>query len=107
MPSFNPQNVWLLPPASSGPGGVRTVIVRQHEIILKTVHLHADSELRGSLNEQLITLLDAYLGGYVAQLTSMSQAGQQERYNFLEMEYTQKRSELLTPFCESDGSNAP
>ncbi|KAJ8364873.1 hypothetical protein SKAU_G00137040 [Synaphobranchus kaupii] len=83
-----------------GPGGVRTVIVWQHEFILKTVHPHADTELRGSLNEQLVALLDAYLGGYVAQLTSLSRPSQQEHYNALEMEYTQKRSELLTPFLE-------
>ncbi|XP_064177586.1 nuclear pore complex protein Nup133 [Anguilla rostrata] len=86
--------------ASSGPGGVRTVIIRQHEIVLKTVHPHADTELRASLCEQLVALLDAYLGGYVAQLTSLNQPGQQEHYNALEMEYTQKRSELLAPFLE-------
>ncbi|XP_036386531.1 nuclear pore complex protein Nup133 [Megalops cyprinoides] len=86
--------------ASSGPGGVRTVITRQHEIIVKMVYPHADTELRASLNEQLVALLDAYLSGYVAQLNSLSWPSQQERYNSLEMEYTQKRSELLTPLLE-------
>uniref|UniRef100_A0A4W5RQB5 Nuclear pore complex protein Nup133 n=1 Tax=Hucho hucho TaxID=62062 RepID=A0A4W5RQB5_9TELE len=88
--------------ASSGLGGVRTVIARQHEVILRDVYPHADSELRNGLNEQLAALLDVLLGGYVAQLTSLRpvQPGQQDRYNTLEMEYTQRRSELLAPLLE-------
>ncbi|XP_071765101.1 nuclear pore complex protein Nup133 [Centroberyx gerrardi] len=90
--------------ASGGVGGVRTVISRQHELILRSVYPHADSELRGALCEQLVALLDIYLGGYVAQLTSLQQrrppGAQQERYNSLEMEYSQRRSELLAPLLE-------
>ncbi|XP_028266010.1 nuclear pore complex protein Nup133 [Parambassis ranga] len=90
--------------ASGGVGGVRTIIARQHEIILRSVYPHADSKLRSDLSEQLVALLDIYLGGYVAQLTSLQQqrgAGpQQERYNSLEMEYSQRRSELLAPLLE-------
>uniref|UniRef100_A0A8B9HK96 Nucleoporin 133 n=1 Tax=Astyanax mexicanus TaxID=7994 RepID=A0A8B9HK96_ASTMX len=86
--------------ASGGVGGVRTVIVRQHEVVLRLVYPHADSSLRSTLNEQLVALLDSLLGGYVAQLTSLRRPGQQERYNALEMEYTQRRSELLTPLRE-------
>uniref|UniRef100_A0A4W5PQ99 Nuclear pore complex protein Nup133 n=1 Tax=Hucho hucho TaxID=62062 RepID=A0A4W5PQ99_9TELE len=88
--------------ASSGLGGVRTVIARQHEVILGDVYPHADSELRNGLNEQLAALLDVLLGGYVAQLTSLrpGRPGQQDRYNTLEMEYTQRRSELLAPLLE-------
>uniref|UniRef100_A0A667ZM43 Nuclear pore complex protein Nup133 n=1 Tax=Myripristis murdjan TaxID=586833 RepID=A0A667ZM43_9TELE len=90
--------------ASGGMGGVRTIISRQHELILRSVYPHADSELRGALCEQLVALLDIYLGGYVAQLTSLQQRGppgaQQERYNSLEMEYSQRRSELLAPLLE-------
>lgn len=96
----------FLPPASGGVGGVRTVISRQHDVTLRSVYPHADSELRSALCEQLVALLDIYLGGYVAQLTSLQQqrppGAQQERYNSLEMEYSQRRSELLTPlrrFC--------
>uniref|UniRef100_A0A8C8MDF4 Nucleoporin Nup133/Nup155-like C-terminal domain-containing protein n=1 Tax=Oncorhynchus tshawytscha TaxID=74940 RepID=A0A8C8MDF4_ONCTS len=85
--------------ASSGLGGVRTVIARQHEVILRDVYPHADSELRNGLNEQLAALLDVLLGGYVAQLTSL-RPGQQDHYNTLEMEYTQRRSELLAPLLE-------
>lgn len=88
----------LISPASAGVGGVRTVIFRQHEIILRSVYPHADSELRSALCEQLVALLDIYLSGYVAQLTSLQQ--QQERYNSLEMEYSQRRSELLAPLCK-------
>lgn len=92
------------PPASGGVGGVRTVISRQHEIILRSVYPHADSELRSALCEQLVALLDIYLSGYVAQLTSLQQqrppGAQQERYNSLEMEYSQRRSELLAPLCK-------
>lgn len=86
--------------ASGGVGGVRTVIARQHDVILRSVYPQADSGLRNALSEQLVALLDSLLGGYVAQLTSMRRPGQQERYNALEMEYTQRRSELLTPLLE-------
>ncbi|XP_069579818.1 nuclear pore complex protein Nup133 [Brachyistius frenatus] len=90
--------------ASGSVGGVRTVISRQHDIILRSVYPHADSELRSALCEQLVALLDIYLGGYVAQLTSLQQqrppGAQQERYNSLEMEYSQRRSELLSPLLE-------
>ncbi|XP_037546551.1 nuclear pore complex protein Nup133 [Nematolebias whitei] len=90
--------------ASGGVGGVRTIISRQHDVILGSVYPHADSELRSTLCEQLVALLDIYLGGYVAQLTSLqkqrSSGPQQERYNSLEMEYSQRRSELLTPLLE-------
>lgn len=93
-------------PASGG-AGVRSVISRQHEIVLRSVYPHADSELRSALCEQLVALLDIYLGGYVAQLTSLQQqrppGAQQERYNSLEMEYGQRRSELLAPLCKSTG----
>lgn len=65
---------------------------------------HVDSELRSALCEQLVALLDVYLSGYVAQLTSLQQqrppGAQQERYNSLEMEYSQRRSELLAPLCK-------
>lgn len=90
--------------ASGGVGGVRTVISHQHEVILHSVYPHADSELRSALCEQLVALLDIYLGGYVAQLSSLQKQGplgaQQERYDSLEMEYSQRRSELLSPLLE-------
>ncbi|XP_053272279.1 nuclear pore complex protein Nup133 [Pleuronectes platessa] len=90
--------------ASGGVGGVRTVITRQHEIVLRSVYPHADSALRSALCEQLVALLDIYLSGCVAQLTSVQQqrppGAQQERYNSLEMEYAQRRSELLQPLLE-------
>ncbi|XP_068176928.1 nuclear pore complex protein Nup133 [Antennarius striatus] len=90
--------------ASGGVKGVRTVISRQHEIILQSVYPHADSELRSTLCEQLVALLDIYLGGYVAQLTSLQKqrppGAQQERYNSLEMEYSQCRSEVLAPLLD-------
>ncbi|XP_013855856.1 nuclear pore complex protein Nup133, partial [Austrofundulus limnaeus] len=90
--------------AYGGVGGVRTIISRQHEIILRSVYPHADCELRSTLCEQLVALLDIYLGGYVAQLTSIQKQRPsgplQERYNSLEMEYIQRRSELLTPLLE-------
>ncbi|XP_041108732.1 nuclear pore complex protein Nup133 [Polyodon spathula] len=83
--------------ASSGVAGVRTVIVRQHEIILKAVYPQADTVLRNTLSEQLVALLDSYLDGYVSQLRSLNRLSDQERYNNLEKEYTQKRSDLLSP----------
>ncbi|CAM4471039.1 hypothetical protein PO909_015770 [Leuciscus waleckii] len=86
--------------ASGGVGGVRGVITRQHELILHAAYPHADAELRAVLSEQLVALLDSLLSGYVAQLTSLRRAGQPERYDALENEYTQKRSELLAPLLE-------
>ncbi|XP_016396129.1 nuclear pore complex protein Nup133-like [Sinocyclocheilus rhinocerous] len=86
--------------ASGGAGGVRTVITRQHGLILHAAYPHADVELRAALSEQLVALLDSLLSGYVAQLTSLRRAGQQERYVMLENEYMQKRSELLAPLLE-------
>uniref|UniRef100_A0A672G307 Nucleoporin Nup133/Nup155-like C-terminal domain-containing protein n=1 Tax=Salarias fasciatus TaxID=181472 RepID=A0A672G307_SALFA len=90
--------------ASGGVGGIRTVLSRQHDLILRSVYPHADSELRAAVCEQLVALLDLYLGGYVAQLASLQQqrppGAQQERYDSLEMEYVQRRSELLTPLLE-------
>ncbi|XP_072319049.1 nuclear pore complex protein Nup133 isoform X2 [Eucyclogobius newberryi] len=79
--------------------GVRSVLSRQHELLLRSVYPQADSELRSSLCEQLVALLDIYLGGFVAQLNSVQQqkpaGGHQERFNTLEMEYTQRRGEML------------
>lgn len=86
--------------ASGGVGGARAVIIRQHELILRAAYPYADAELRNLLSEQLVVLLDSLLSGYVAQLTSLRRAAQQERYDALEHEYTQKRSELLAPLCE-------
>ncbi|XP_043926669.1 nuclear pore complex protein Nup133 [Protopterus annectens] len=83
--------------ASCGPGGVRPVIMQQHEIVLKRVYPQADSALRNILLEQLVALLDCFLDGYVSQLKSLDRQNAQERYDELEMEYTQKRSELLSP----------
>ncbi|XP_040183145.1 nuclear pore complex protein Nup133 [Rana temporaria] len=77
--------------------GIRTVISRQHSIILK-VYSQADSILRSELAEQLASLLNYFLDDYVTQLKSVDQPSSQERYNVLEVEYAQKRSELLTPF---------
>ncbi|KAG7248378.1 hypothetical protein CRUP_027068, partial [Coryphaenoides rupestris] len=90
-------------------GGVRTVLSRQHELLLRSVYPHADSELRGALCEQLAGLLDLYLSGYVAQLASLQPlrtrgkpgaTAQHERYNALELEYCQRRSELIAPLLE-------
>lgn len=88
---------FVFPPASSG---VRSVITRQNEVILKAVYPHADSELRNTLSEQLVALLNSYLSGYVAQLSSVNRAAESDRYSALEMEYTHRRSELLLPLCE-------
>ncbi|XP_063058946.1 nuclear pore complex protein Nup133 [Engraulis encrasicolus] len=79
---------------------VRSVLTRQHEVILKTVYPQADSELRNTLSEQLVALLNSYLSGYQAQLGSLNRATQTDRCSALEMEYTQRRSELLMPLLE-------
>ncbi|KAJ3614211.1 hypothetical protein NHX12_017786 [Muraenolepis orangiensis] len=88
-------------------GVVRGVISRQHEVILRSVYPYANSELRGVLCEQLVDLLDLYLGGYVAQLASLQPrtqgrpiAAKHDRYNALELEYCQRRSELIAPLLE-------
>ncbi|XP_014981294.2 nuclear pore complex protein Nup133 isoform X2 [Macaca fascicularis] len=83
--------------ATSGPGGIRTVIIRQHEIVLKVVYPQADSNLRNIVTEQLVALIDCFLDGYVSQLKSVDKSSNRERYDNLEMEYLQKRSDLLSP----------
>ncbi|NXD12751.1 NU133 protein, partial [Nothocercus nigrocapillus] len=83
--------------ASSGPTGVRAAITRQHGIILKVVYPQVDSNLRSVVAEQLVALLDCFLDGFVAQLLSVDRPADQERYSNLEIEYVQKRSELLSP----------
>ncbi|KAF7253603.1 hypothetical protein EYD10_00340 [Varanus komodoensis] len=77
--------------------GVRTAIVQQHEIILKKVYPQVNSKLRSTVTEQLVALLDCFLDGYVSQLKFVDRPEYQERYNSLEMEYIQRRSELLSP----------
>ncbi|NXK03796.1 NU133 protein, partial [Herpetotheres cachinnans] len=77
--------------------GLRTAIIRQHGIILKVVYPQVDSNLRSIVAEQLVALLDCFLDGYVSQLKSVDRPADQERYSSLEMEYVQKRSELLSP----------
>uniref|UniRef100_A0A8C6ZRM5 Nucleoporin 133 n=1 Tax=Nothoprocta perdicaria TaxID=30464 RepID=A0A8C6ZRM5_NOTPE len=83
--------------ASSGPAGVRAALTRQHGLILKVVYPQVDSNLRSIVAEQLVALLDCFLDGFVAQLLSVDRPADQERYSNLEMEYVQKRSELLAP----------
>lgn len=87
--------------ASGGVGGIRTLVPRQHELILRSVYPQADSGLRAALAEQLVALLDSLFGGYVCQLNSVRGPGHQERYTALELEYTQRRAELLAPLRES------
>ncbi|GCB67786.1 hypothetical protein scyTo_0010298 [Scyliorhinus torazame] len=82
--------------ASSGPTGVRSVILRQTDVVLNKMYPHVDTALRNSLLEQLVALIDFYLDGYVCQLKSVDRPAQQERYNKLDLEYTQKRSHLLS-----------
>ncbi|XP_078412670.1 nuclear pore complex protein Nup133 [Cetorhinus maximus] len=82
--------------ASSGPTGVRSVILRQTDAVLNKVYPQVDTALRNTLLEQLVALIDFYLDGYVCQLKSVDRPTQQERYNKLELEYTQKRSRLLS-----------
>lgn len=77
--------------------GLRTALIRQHGIILKMVYPQADSNLRSVVAEQLVALLDCFLDGYVCQLKSVDRPADQERYSNLEMEYVQRRSELLSP----------
>ncbi|XP_048392144.1 nuclear pore complex protein Nup133 isoform X2 [Stegostoma tigrinum] len=82
--------------ASSGPSGMRCVILRQTDVVLTKVYPQVDTTLRNALLEQLVVLIDFYLDGYVCQLKSVDRPNQQERYNKLDLEYTQKRSHLLT-----------
>uniref|UniRef100_A0ACB8GC78 Uncharacterized protein n=1 Tax=Sphaerodactylus townsendi TaxID=933632 RepID=A0ACB8GC78_9SAUR len=78
-------------------GTVRSTIIRQHEIVLKVVYPQLNSNLRCTVIEQLVALLDCFLDGYVSQIQSVDCPEYQERYSSLETEYVQKRSELLLP----------
>lgn len=82
---------------SQASSGVRAAIIRQHGIILKMVYPQVDSNLRSIVAEQLVALLDCFLDGYVSQLKSVDCPADQERYSNVEMEYVQKRAELLSP----------
>ncbi|XP_053154433.1 nuclear pore complex protein Nup133 isoform X2 [Hemicordylus capensis] len=77
--------------------GVRSAIIRQHEVILKEIYPQVNSKLRSTVTEQLVALLNCFLDDYVSQLKSVDRPEYQERYSSLEMEYVQKRSELLSP----------
>ncbi|XP_006902128.1 PREDICTED: nuclear pore complex protein Nup133 [Elephantulus edwardii] len=83
--------------ATGGPTGIRTAIVYQYRLVLKLVYPHVGSNLRNILTEQLVALIDCFLDGYVSQLKSVDKSNYQERYNSLEMEYLQKRTDLLSP----------
>lgn len=87
---------------------MRTAIVRQHDIILKMVYPQADTSLRNILMEQLVSLIDCFLDGYVSQLKSLDKSSDQERYDSLEVEYTQKRLGLLSPLrkCTAPGEGS-
>lgn len=85
---------------SQASSGLRAAITRQHGVILKVVYPQVDSNLRSVVAEQLVALLDCFLDGYVAQLKSVDRLADQERYSSVEMEYVQKRSELLSPLRE-------
>ncbi|XP_055060276.2 nuclear pore complex protein Nup133 isoform X1 [Misgurnus anguillicaudatus] len=98
--SSSPEPEYIPWTASGGVGGVRTAIARQHELIIRAAYPYADAGLRNVLSEQLAALLDSLLSGYVVQLTSLRRPAQQERYDALEHEYFQKRSELLAPLLE-------
>ncbi|XP_005146035.1 nuclear pore complex protein Nup133 [Melopsittacus undulatus] len=77
--------------------GLRAAVIRQHGIILQMVYPQVDSNLRSIVAEQLVALLDCFLDGYASQLKSVDRPADQERYSNLEMEYKQKRTELLCP----------
>ncbi|KAM4681232.1 nuclear pore complex protein Nup133 isoform 2-T2 [Amazona ochrocephala] len=77
--------------------GLRAAVIRQHGIILQMVYPQVDSNLRSIVAEQLVALLDCFLDGYASQLKSVDRPADQERYSNLEMEYKQKRTELLSP----------
>lgn len=90
--------------ATSSPAGVRTAIIRQHGVILKTVYPQVDSHLRNTLTEQLVTLIDCFLDSYVSQLKSLDKSNDQERYDNLEMEYLQK---IRTLVCSAHFRSVP
>ncbi|XP_057263012.1 nuclear pore complex protein Nup133 isoform X2 [Pezoporus wallicus] len=77
--------------------GLRAAVIRQHGIILQMVYPQVDSNLRSIVAEQLVALLDCFLDGYASQLKSVDRPADQERYSNLEMEYKQRRTELLSP----------
>ena len=61
-----------------------------------------DASARSSLFQQLQSLTDLLLEGYVAQLESTMQAEGEDSlvYADLEQKYTQERAALISPFCE-------
>ncbi|XP_063957430.1 nuclear pore complex protein Nup133-like [Lytechinus pictus] len=89
--------------ASSGPRGIRMLLVQQHNLTVGRAIANAeDAQSRSSLFQQLQGITDLLLNGYIAQLESSNQAEGEDSLLFAELEqrYTQERTALISPFLE-------
>nr|XP_054759489.1 nuclear pore complex protein Nup133-like [Lytechinus pictus] len=89
--------------ASSGPRGIRMLLVQQHNLTVGRAIANAeDAQSRSSLFQQLQGITDLLLNGYIAQLESSNKAEGEDSLLFAELEqrYTQERTALISPFLE-------
>eukprot|EP00057_Strongylocentrotus_purpuratus_P019054 XP_011673528.1 PREDICTED: nuclear pore complex protein Nup133 [Strongylocentrotus purpuratus] len=89
--------------ASSGPRGIRMQLVQQHNLTVGRAVANAeDAQSRSGLFQQLQSITDLLLEGYIAQLESSMQADGEDSVQYAELEqrYTQERTTLISPFLE-------
>uniref|UniRef100_UPI00358EE690 nuclear pore complex protein Nup133 n=2 Tax=Myxine glutinosa TaxID=7769 RepID=UPI00358EE690 len=79
---------------------MRNVLCKQHDLVLGQIYPEVDGLSRCSLLDQLVSLVDICLEGYVSQLQWLTEflPSSQERHVAVEAEYSQRRSELLLPY---------
>ncbi|XP_006811533.1 nuclear pore complex protein Nup133-like [Saccoglossus kowalevskii] len=89
--------------ASTGPKGMRALLVRQHSLVLEYgINETEDVQWRGTLFQQLLELTDILLDGYLAQLESVKEKHSEDsdQYSELKHVYEQQRYVLIIPFVE-------
>ncbi|XP_053405017.1 nuclear pore complex protein Nup133-like [Mercenaria mercenaria] len=88
--------------STAGSSGVRTLIHKQFMLTLESAVPEArDTETRGQLFQQLLSLADNILDGYTSQLTSLAHKAEFAEYTVqVEEQYKQERHHLISPFLE-------
>uniref|UniRef100_A0A8C4WV74 Nucleoporin 133 n=4 Tax=Eptatretus burgeri TaxID=7764 RepID=A0A8C4WV74_EPTBU len=79
---------------------IRNVLCKQHDLVLGQIYPEVDGLSRRSLLDQLVSLVDICLEGYVSQLQWLTESLplNQERHVAVEAEFSRRRSELLLPY---------
>lgn len=93
-----------------GPGNAKPAVyitfcffLMQHNLTVGRAVANAeDAQSRSGLFQQLQSITDLLLEGYIAQLESSMQADGEDSVQYAELEqrYTQERTTLISPFCK-------